>query len=395
MFKQLEESTKYQRKILLCVAGLSPQVITESIYALAIHKKWIPDELYVVTTAGGAEQVRNSLLPQGRDWLSQLISEYNLTDIDFNEDHILVIEGADQQPLEDIRSIADNNAAADYITEVVKKFTYCDDPTELHVSVAGGRKTMGFYLGYALSLYGRKQDKLSHVLVDAPFESSQHFFFPRKETDVISVFINRKEQFKDASKAEVTLAEIPFVRMRHLQQQDIVKYQYGYLDAVKQAQYELEDAPKLTINLKSKTIKINDGVIHNMTPRDLAFLTLFARRRINNKARLPAPQKEVGDEELAKDFLYEFEIITGKSIEIDKELQTTFGTPKNPEIPPTMTGNYFSSTLNKLRTALKQKLGAGQAEPYLIDDGGTRPKTYELAIDKENIQIIEDRHYRH
>lgn len=391
MSKQLEESTKHQRKILLCVAGLSPQVITESIYALAIHEKWMPDELYVVTTAGGAEQVRNSLLPQGRGWLPQLISEYNLPDIHFNEDHILVIEGKNQQPLEDIRSIADNNAAADYITEVVKKFTYCDDQTELHVSVAGGRKTMGFYLGYALSLYGRKQDKLSHVLVDAPFESSQHFFFPRKETDVISVYINRKEQFKDASTAKVTLAEIPFVRMRHLQQKDIVKYQYGYLDAVQQAQWELEDAPKLTINLKNKTIEVNDGISHKMTPRDLAFLTLFARRRINNKARLSAPHKETGDEALAKDFLEEFEIITGNSIEIDKGLQETFKKSKESNEPPVMTGAYFSPTLTKLHKALKQKLGAGQAEPYLIDDGGTRPKTYELALDKENIRIIEDR----
>ena len=383
----MPDTKDYRRKILICVAGLSPQIITESIYTLAVHQSWIPDELYVITTNDGAEQVKNSLLPEGRGWLPRLITEYDLTDIAFYEDHILVIEGENNQPLDDIRSVKENDYAGDYITEVIKRFTNCNDKTELHVSIAGGRKTMGFYLGYALSLYGRKQDKLSHVLVNAPFENSRDFFYPRKETDVISVYINRKEQFKDASLAEVTLAEIPFVRLRHLQQKDIVEHQYGYLDAVKQAQWELEEAPKLSINLKHRTIMVNDGISHKMTPRDLSFLTMFARRQINNKARLSAPNA-IGDESLANDFLYEFELITGNSIEIDKQLQTTFGQP------PRMRSDYFSPTLTKLRKALEKKLGAGNAKPYLIDDGGTRPKTYELAINKENIRIIEDRHYK-
>ena len=34
---------------------------------------------------------------------------------------------------------------------------------------------MGFYLGYALSLYGRTQDRLSHVLVSSPYESRAYY----------------------------------------------------------------------------------------------------------------------------------------------------------------------------------------------------------------------------
>ena len=48
----------------------------------------------------------------------------------------------------------------------------------LHVSIAGGRKTMGFYVGYALSLFARDQDRLSHVLVPPSLESRQDFFYP-------------------------------------------------------------------------------------------------------------------------------------------------------------------------------------------------------------------------
>lgn len=65
--------------------------------------------------------------------------------------------------------------AADAIVELVRRCTQ-DDQTALHVSIAGGRKTMGFFMGYALSLYGRPQDRLSHVLVSAPFESNHDFY---------------------------------------------------------------------------------------------------------------------------------------------------------------------------------------------------------------------------
>jgi CRISPR-associated protein (TIGR02584 family) len=81
------------------------------------------------------------------------------------------------RPLEDIRSPDDNRRAADGITELIREFT-ADPDCALHVSIAGGRKTMGFFLGYALSLYGRPQDKLSHVLVSEPFESSSGFYYP-------------------------------------------------------------------------------------------------------------------------------------------------------------------------------------------------------------------------
>ena len=65
-------------------------------------------------------------------------------------------------------------AVADFITEQVRQIT-ADPAASLHVSIAGGRKTMGFYAGYALSLFGRAQDQLSHVLVSPSFELLKEF----------------------------------------------------------------------------------------------------------------------------------------------------------------------------------------------------------------------------
>jgi hypothetical protein len=81
----------------------------------------------------------------------------------------------------------------------------------VHVSIAGGRKTTGYYLGYALSLFSRAQDRLSHVLVGEPFESSWNFFYLTPYSRVIEVAGNK---LADTAQAQVTLALIPFVSLR-------------------------------------------------------------------------------------------------------------------------------------------------------------------------------------
>ena len=66
--------------------------------------------------------------------------------------------------MDDARSREDQEALGDFIIAKVAELT-SDPKTCIHASIAGGRKTMTFYLGYAMSLFGRIQDELSHVLV--------------------------------------------------------------------------------------------------------------------------------------------------------------------------------------------------------------------------------------
>lgn len=96
----------------------------------------------------------------------------------FDEAHIHTIHDAAGQPLADIRGFEENAAAADSITALMAQLTRDLQQAQLHVSIAGGRKTMGFYLGYAFSLFARPQDELSHVLVNSPFENHPDFFYP-------------------------------------------------------------------------------------------------------------------------------------------------------------------------------------------------------------------------
>jgi len=78
--------------------------------------------------------------------------------------------------LPDIRSVEDNTFAANQICEIVRELSLTSH-TSLHASAAGGRKTMSIYLTAAMQLFGRAQDRLSHVLVSEDFETHPDFFY--------------------------------------------------------------------------------------------------------------------------------------------------------------------------------------------------------------------------
>ena len=195
-------------RVFVAVSGMSPQIVTETLYALAHQSEpWYADEVFLISTVEGADRAEKSLL-RGRR-LHELCSDYNIPLPLFDKDHILVIKDSMGLPLNDIRSQSDNESAADCMTALLQKLCQSDD-TELHVSMAGGRKTMGFHIGYALSMLGRKQDRLSHVLVSNNFEMNPNFYYPTPVSR-----IDETERFgpMDHKDAQITLVEIPFVRL--------------------------------------------------------------------------------------------------------------------------------------------------------------------------------------
>ena len=221
------------RRILLAVTGLSPQIVTETVYALATGTPaWVPHEVHIVTTTEGAHRATLALLSETRAWFARLLAEHDLPAIKFSRDNVHVLTRRDGTPLDDIRTAQDNVCAADGIAEMVRRLSL-DPRAELHVSLAGGRKTLGFFMGYALSLYGRPQDRLSHVLVSEPFESSWEFFYPTRTETLIQT---RDGRLVDCRTAQVTLADIPFVRLRDGLPDELLSGRGSFSEAVAQAQ---------------------------------------------------------------------------------------------------------------------------------------------------------------
>ncbi len=354
-----------QRRILLAVTGLTPQVVTETLYALMREgQQALPHEVHILTTTEGAERARLALLSEQPGWFHRLQADYGLGPIAFGPEQIHVLRDADGQPLADIRSAADNICAADQVAELVRRFTQ-DESSQLHVSLAGGRKTLGFFAGYALSLWGRDHDRLTHVLVSEPFESSWDFFYPTPYERIIEA---RNGKLADCMQAEVTLADLPFVRLRHGLPSALLSGQAGFATAVQAAQAQL-GPPRLSINLKSQTVRAA-GVSITLAPVDLAFLAWFARRAQRNLAGVACPRDGVPLPEYATEYLTEYRRIRGV---MGDDGRTTA------RYRDGMSKADFEERKSKLKRALTAALGVA-AQPYLITGEGRRPMRFRLGV---------------
>jgi len=367
------DPNQFPRRILLAVTGLSPQVVTETLYALAVgaERPWVPTEVHLITTGEGARRAELSLLSDAPGWFHRFCRDYGLDNIAFDVSNLHVLTDDSDTPLDDIRTLEHNEKAADSITKLVSHFT-SDDGCALHVSIAGGRKTMGFYLGYALSLYGRAQDRLSHVLVSEPFESSWNFFYPTPYPQVIEI---RDKSLADTREAVVTLAEIPFVRLRHGVDERLRSGTTSFSEAVASAERSLRP-PRLVVDIAAKRIVAGDTTV-SLPPGELAFYSLFARRAQKCEPPLAAPAKGVPDKAWGQRFLREYRKIWSEANDSNDRTVQALGKG--------MDGEYFSEKKSALHRRLKAALGA-EASRYLIDNGNKRPGQYHLPIESQFIE---------
>ena len=372
----MKQPQDHPRRLLLAVTGLSPQIVTETLYALAVEQKppFVPTEVRLITTEEGAERAKLSLLHPESGWFHRLRADYDLSPVAFGPQHIHVLKDAGGRPLGDIRSPEDNERAADTITDVVRDLTR-DDDCALHVSIAGGRKTMGFYLGYALSLYGREQDRLSHVLVNAPYESHREFFYPTPRSELIHT-PGPKSRPYDARDAKVTLAEIPFVRLREGLDPKLMEGTATFSAVVADAQRAL---PPLALELDPTSCMVTaGGESFRMKASLFAFYWMLADR-----ARLGKPGVHWSEEGIEQELLdYYGQVVNPASGRYEKtEEAYTRG----------VSAENFNPAKTHIRKELERRLGHRRAKPYLItaQEGipGTRYHCFGLALPPEAIRI--------
>ncbi|MDA8241178.1 MAG: CRISPR-associated ring nuclease Csm6 [Nitrospiraceae bacterium] len=267
------------REICIFISGATPQVITETLCALgAGSPPVLPQEVYIITTEKGRKIAEDTLLVQGI--LRNLEEEYQLGPIPLNGRSFLVPRDAEDRPLSDIRNDADNARMGELITSLIQEKT--DDPAcRLHCSLAGGRKTMSFYLGAAMQMFARPWDRLYHVLVTPEFESSPEFFFKPRKARVLSCGGKRL----DTRHAEITLTELPFIRLRDKLSLEDVRFR----DLVAEGQKQIDIAvtlPELRVDLSGRTVKIGDKAI-KLQPLQLMLYVAYLRHKLN-RCRYPA-----------------------------------------------------------------------------------------------------------
>ena len=371
------------RRILLAVTGLTPQIVTETLYALACRPEapWIPHEVHLITTATGANNARLNLLT-GAGWFHRLRQDYGLPPITFGVEQIHVLQDAEGQPLDDIRTQNDNTLAADCITDTLRQLTQ-DPNTELHVSIAGGRKTMGYYLGYALSLYGRPQDRLSHVLVSDPYETNRDFYYPTPYEQPIHSRRGDKEITVDARDAKIDLAAIPFVLLRDGLPERLRTGQACFSRAVETANRGLQPA-MLVIDMAQRQIIADDEPIA-LTQTELLIVLWLAQR-----TQQGATQTDWSQPELAQEFLTQIvaEHCNPHSADYGRIEEALVERIKYFEKHDELQAitSYFEPHKANINKKIRDALGKRSAERYVIGRGKNNP----LPLSPEHIKIISD-----
>ena len=367
----------YPTRILVAVTGLSPQIVTETLYALAVglersQRPFVPTKIRLITTEEGARRAQDSLLNPGNGWFHRLRSDYRLPAIEFGPQHIVVLKDRTGQPLDDIRTRDDNERAADAITEEIRELTR-DDDTALHVSIAGGRKTMGFYLGYALSLYGRVQDRLSHVLVTAPYESHPDFFYPAPQSRMIQ---DREGRPYDAHNARVTLADIPFVRLRDGLDSEMLASSPSFSTVVRQAQRAVP--PVRLVLVPANCTVTAGGETFELKPSKFALYWLLARRVLCGR-----PAAHWSEDDFMTQLLHYYGRIELTGPGEYERIEAAYEGGRGDKIV-----NPAKAHINR---TLRQRLGDRRAAPYLIVPlapiPNTRRRRFGLRLSPNAIRI--------
>ena len=299
------------RRILMCVSGMSPAVVTETLYALVTQSQpFVPDEIHVVTTLEGRQKVLNALLTPQTGHFHRFMQEYlpgRIVRFDTSTVHVIgatrsaapvtdpwaaqFMRGQPAQAaqfelveLADITTDADNQAAGDTIYRVMRELKAVPG-TVLHASVAGGRKSMSFYMGHAFSLLAEPQDTLSHVLVNAPFENPQLGFYYPPRTPVT---MRLNEQAFCTDQAKVNLAELSVLKLGGLLGKDWpAKAQRSFDFAVRLAQAALV-TPELRVVLRDERGWLElCGERVDLSPQQFTVFALYALARCHED-ELPA-----------------------------------------------------------------------------------------------------------
>ena len=293
------------RNVLFLVTGMTPQIITETVWALACDpnndKPWVPDEIHVLSTEDGLNQIRSRLFSEKEGYkfakFKQDFPQLAKIAFDNSDKYLHNIYDAQGVNLKDLKTPSDNELAADLICQKIREFTECDD-VSLHVSIAGGRKTMGFYAGYALSLYVRAGDSMSHVLVDERYESARDFFYPTPDD---SVFVTNRDGIElKAKDAQIWLARIPFVRMRSaIPERHQLKSDDSFSQVVEKINQSFHGVT-LLLDVPTGRVVVNDKFEFELPAREFALLHWFADLRQSGADGVIAPKGKIKKDSISE-----------------------------------------------------------------------------------------------
>lgn len=164
---------------LIATIGMTPAVVTEVIWKLAVHptQPRYPASVTLICTYPGLLEWGKKMDKSGV-W-KQFCRE--VLDDEYLKPKMAPLTRQESM-IDDISSRLDDKSLAAACFDLVSRYTE-DEMLPLVASVAGGRKTMSSHLHAAMNRHGRRQDRLVHTLVARELEGRQDFYYPQTLED--------------------------------------------------------------------------------------------------------------------------------------------------------------------------------------------------------------------
>ncbi len=263
-----------EQLILLVSVGLSPQVVTETLHALLMDNVEVPDRLEIITSRKGARLCRDLLLDEARGAIVRWGREWEVKGTDqLAASALLHVVESDSGDLADERAAY---AFAQKAHEVLSKLV-TEAGNRIHLSIAGGRKVASALLAMLMSMHGRPQDTMSHVLLEPAEAASSAIFFPTRNSQMLAI----GERAIDASKIKINRIDIPFPRL----QVDADAMQHNFQEFFAEITRAL-GAPRLLIDLSAGRLTW-EGAPLRLPPALAAWLAWLTAAQLENAQGLP------------------------------------------------------------------------------------------------------------
>ena len=277
-----------KKQVLIVVLGTSPAILTETVWALAVNEGIVPDKIEIWTTETGQDVFEKAVLPKDAKpentvWeslktdLEKRLKKRNINitgKLKLGPGSWKIFANTEEQHLGDLLTTDDNLAAADKMLEELRK--HSNNPsTQILLSIAGGRKTMGALALQCMSLVGREEDKVYHVLVKPPFDTrlTPPFFFPEKKGKKWQTRETGDKKTVTDDMAQVNLFSVPYIRVRPLYEEKLKEEPVSFSKLCERVQEKINRKPTLRISEEQGKVWLDNIEIKKLSPVD--FYTLF------------------------------------------------------------------------------------------------------------------------
>lgn len=292
------------KHIFIASVGGAPQVVTETLWAMMHPHKLlsaadvprepvVPGEVIMLTTAfkglGNSFKSKDDRLKTTRAKILKLYQQY---DHEVPEITSLVVKDAKGNEIEDIRNQAQNVAYADAITRVLTEIheRRKEEKITIHMSLAGGRKSMSSYDHSAMMFYGQPEDELTHVLTDpSGLEGCFDFWWPDQaqkkvigwdnKNKVTIEFLTTAQMDADGNTgdaARLDLVRVPYVPLG-ISIPKITALHSSYEKLVNYLNWQRRREP-IVFHRKSREISVS-GERLKLTDSNFAYLSTLAKAR--------------------------------------------------------------------------------------------------------------------